>query len=221
MAILVKVPILGLSAFGRSNLVLAITSDVGVPVLVILLSVAIVEVGAPNRPAPATGIHSRHDRCLTKRSTVRIFARLRALTKPNTKHIPTNMKKFLILLACAGFLGTASAQTGTSSAAPKEEMKDHTCSATCTKKAHAYAHGEKGHTCTEACQAPATTVKKAGGCCAGKKEGASCAKEGAKTEAHVEATKDHACTAACQDGKHTYACGEKGHQCGDACAHKD
>ena len=59
------------------------------------------------------------------------------------------MKKFLILLACAGFIGTASAQP--SSTAPKEEMKEHTCSATCTKKAHAYAHGEKGHTCTEAC----------------------------------------------------------------------
>ena len=29
--------------------------------------------------------------------------------------------------------------------------------------------------------------------------------------------KDHKCTKACKDGKHTYAHGEKGHVCGDAC----
>ena len=30
---------------------------------------------------------------------------------------------------------------------------------------------------------------------------------------------EHACTTACGEGKHVYACGEKGHACGTACAH--
>jgi hypothetical protein len=126
------------------------------------------------------------------------------------------MKKFLLLLVCAGFIGAANAQTGTTTTA---DLKEHVCSATCTKEAHVLLHGEKGHTCTEACTA-LTTEKKAAGCCAGKKEGATCAK-GAKAEAQAEAhaAKEHACTAACTEGKHTYACGEKGHECGTACAH--
>lgn len=131
------------------------------------------------------------------------------------------MKKFLLLLACAGFIGTASAQT---SAAETTDLKEHACSATCTKEAHAYVHGEKGHACTSACATAASTEKKAGGCCAGKKTATACAM-GAKSEGHAAAhaeagaAKDHACTAACADGKHTYACGEKGHECGTACAH--
>lgn len=130
------------------------------------------------------------------------------------------MKKFLIIIACAGFLNTANAQT---SAATTTDLKEHACSDACTKQAHALVHGEQGHTCTAACTT-ASTEKKAGGCCAGKKEGASCAK-GAKTQAHAEAhaeggaAKDHVCTAACAEAKHAYVCGEKGHECGTACAH--
>ncbi len=69
---------------------------------------------------------------------------------------------------------------------------------------------------------------KAAGCCAGKAASASCdkgaGKGDAKAEAHADdhahASKDHACTTACADGKHTYACGEKGHECGASCQHK-
>ncbi len=127
------------------------------------------------------------------------------------------MKKFLMMIAFAGFVGTVSAQN---SAITTAELKEHVCSASCSKEAHAYLHGEKDHTCTEACAAAMTTEKKAAGCCAGKKEGASCTK-GAKAEVHgdAHAAKEHACTTACADGKHTYACGEKGHECGTACTH--
>ena len=137
------------------------------------------------------------------------------------------MKKFLLLLACAGFVGTASAQTGATSATTEAttatattELKEHVCSATCNKEAHVYLHGEKGHGCTDACAAMGATEVKAAGCCAGKKAGTACAK-GAKAEAHADAhaAKEHACTTACADGKHAYACGEKGHACGTACAH--
>jgi hypothetical protein len=34
----------------------------------------------------------------------------------------------------------------------KETLKEHKCTATCTKSKHMYAHGEKGHTCSEACK---------------------------------------------------------------------
>ncbi len=134
-----------------------------------------------------------------------------------------NMKKFLTILACAAFIGTASAQTNaastaTPSAVAPSAMKEHVCSATCTPQAHAYVHGEKGHACTDACKTASTT--KAAGCCAGKAAGASCAKGEGKAEAHTHADKAHACSDACKDGKHAYACGEKGHECGTACAHK-
>jgi hypothetical protein len=42
--------------------------------------------------------------------------------------------------------------------------------------------------------------------------------EGA-TEAKVE-MKEHVCTSACADGKHAYACGEKGHECSKECMAK-
>jgi len=131
------------------------------------------------------------------------------------------MKKFLMMLAFAGFVGTANAQT---SAANATDLKQHACTASCSKEAHAYLHGEKDHTCTEACTSAVSKDMKAAGCCAGKKQGASCAK-GAKADGHADAhsdahaTMEHACTTACADGKHTYACGEKGHECSTACTH--
>ena len=37
-------------------------------------------------------------------------------------------------------------------AAKEAKLKDHKCTAACTKDKHAYAHGEKGHVCTAACK---------------------------------------------------------------------
>ncbi|MBA4196357.1 MAG: hypothetical protein C0459_02275 [Chitinophaga sp.] len=34
----------------------------------------------------------------------------------------------------------------------KMKLKDHKCTAACTKDKHVYAHGEKGHVCTAACK---------------------------------------------------------------------
>ena len=34
----------------------------------------------------------------------------------------------------------------------KMEMKAHVCTAACANGKHMYAHGEKGHTCTEDCK---------------------------------------------------------------------
>ncbi len=63
-------------------------------------------------------------------------------------------KRFAALLLIAGLsLTTVSAQQ-------KEKMKDHKCTAACTKEKHVYAHGEKGHKCTEACHKPAKKGKK-------------------------------------------------------------
>ena len=36
----------------------------------------------------------------------------------------------------------------------KEEMKAHACTAACKDGHHVYAHGEKGHHCTDACHKP-------------------------------------------------------------------
>ena len=138
------------------------------------------------------------------------------------------MKHLLSILAFVGLFATTNAQTSATTTAPEDVLVEHTCTAACAGEGHAYLHGQKGHSCTEACNTAATTGPKTAGCCAGKKAGASCAKGAgkgdAKAEAHADdhahASKDHACTTACADGKHTYACGEKGHECGATCQHK-
>lgn len=116
-----------------------------------------------------------------------------------------------LLLAAFALLGTtATAQTTETSTT---EAKEHVCSAACTAEAHAYAHGEQGHTCTEACKtAPAA---KTPACCAGKKEGEACKKHEGKAEGKKKG--EHTCTAACANGAHAYAHGEKGHKCDKSC----
>ncbi len=61
---------------------------------------------------------------------------------------------------------------------------------------------------------------KGAACCAGKKDAKACVPGKGKADAQAEAVKEHACTADCKDGKHTYACGEKGHECSTACTHE-
>ncbi|MFZ1688279.1 MAG: hypothetical protein WAU70_12690 [Flavobacteriales bacterium] len=133
------------------------------------------------------------------------------------------MKKFLTILACAAFIGNASAQDSMQSSAasisPAPATKEHVCSPACTKMAHAYVHGEKGHICTDACKTTATTGSKAS-CCAGKAQTAACCSGHGKAEASAQTTKEHSCTEACKDGKHSYAHGEKGHACATAEEHK-
>lgn len=135
------------------------------------------------------------------------------------------MKQFLTILACAAFIGTASAQSTTQSTAANistpPAQKEHVCAASCTTLAHAYVHGEKGHICTDACKATATGASKSS-CCAGKAQAtAACCAGHGKAEASAQATKEHSCTAECKDGKHSYAHGEKGHACATGEAHHD
>ena len=70
------------------------------------------------------------------------------------------MKKLLVTTALLATLISANAYTTgqqekkDKKAGTKKEMKkgkEHVCNSTCTKEAHALKHGEKGHTCTEAC----------------------------------------------------------------------
>jgi len=56
------------------------------------------------------------------------------------------MKTFAAVLLMTGFLATGAL------AQKKETAKEHKCTKACTKEKHAYAHGEKGHTCGEACK---------------------------------------------------------------------
>lgn len=59
------------------------------------------------------------------------------------------VKTFAAILLLTGFLSTnALAQKDTK----KEVLKEHKCTAACTKAKHMYAHGEKGHTCGDACK---------------------------------------------------------------------
>ena len=118
----------------------------------------------------------------------------------------------LLLVAAFALLGTAAtAQTTETSAA---EAKEHVCSAACTAEVHAYAHGEKGHTCAEACKT--ASEAKTPACCAGKKEGEACKKHEGKAEAKGKKG-EHACTEACANGQHAYDHGEKGHKCDKSC----
>ena len=88
------------------------------------------------------------------------------------------------------FLFTAvsvNAQTGKK----KEKMKKHVCTEACMNGKHMRKHGEKGHTCGDACKAGAAGTMR---------------------------LKDHICTDACHSGgKCVMAHGEKGHECTDAC----
>ncbi len=69
------------------------------------------------------------------------------------------MKKAILSVAVIAAMLTAGAQnnmqqTNSKKAMPKKEAakgKEHVCNSSCTKQAHAYMHGEKGHTCTDAC----------------------------------------------------------------------
>ncbi len=60
------------------------------------------------------------------------------------------MKTLAATLLLTGFLATgAFAQQKETK---KEALKEHKCTKACTKDKHVYAHGEKGHTCGEACK---------------------------------------------------------------------
>lgn len=61
------------------------------------------------------------------------------------------VKTFASILLMTGFLSTATfAQTDKKM--EKMAEKEHKCTKACTKEKHAYAHGEKGHTCGDACK---------------------------------------------------------------------
>ncbi|MBS1594715.1 MAG: hypothetical protein JST76_01020 [Bacteroidetes bacterium] len=67
------------------------------------------------------------------------------------------MKKTFLMLALAGGILAAHAQSDKKEE-PKQEkkemaMKKHVCTDECHKSGkHVYAHGEKGHVCTDACK---------------------------------------------------------------------
>lgn len=97
------------------------------------------------------------------------------------------MKKLILFsFLFLGITAISNAQTSTQ----KAKLKKHHCTTACTNGKHMYAHGEKGHVCTEECK---------------------------KMEEQKMALKDHVCTDACKNGNHVYAHGEKGHVCTDAC----
>jgi uncharacterized Rossmann fold enzyme len=68
------------------------------------------------------------------------------------------MKKIFLMMAFAGMLTAVSAQTDKSVQTDKTttksdaKLKDHVSTKACTPGHHVYAHGEKGHVCTDACK---------------------------------------------------------------------
>jgi len=58
------------------------------------------------------------------------------------------MKKLLVAAAIFGSMS----MTAVAQADQTAKLKKHHCTAACTKEKHAYAHGEKGHVCTDACK---------------------------------------------------------------------
>ncbi len=69
--------------------------------------------------------------------------------------------------APAGTTAATATQVAVQPAANPKDLKDHLCTMACKNNngVHVYAHGEKGHTCTDACKktaapAPATAPKK-------------------------------------------------------------
>ena len=68
---------------------------------------------------------------------------------------PLTMKKLFLSVAVIGMFTVLNAQTSQSLPANKESskpmLKEHSCTAACKDGKHVYAHGEKGHVCTDAC----------------------------------------------------------------------
>ncbi|MES2004230.1 MAG: hypothetical protein V4450_06900 [Bacteroidota bacterium] len=60
------------------------------------------------------------------------------------------MKTLTAALLMTGFLATSSFAQDKET--KKEVLKEHKCSKACTKDKHAFAHGEKGHVCGDACK---------------------------------------------------------------------
>ena len=57
------------------------------------------------------------------------------------------MKKLIKAIGViAGFSISVNAQS------PKNEIKEHKCSSTCSKDQHDLKHGENGHVCIESCK---------------------------------------------------------------------
>lgn len=108
-------------------------------------------------------------------------------------------------------MATASAQT---TAYGTTGLKEHVCTATCTAQAHAYVHGEQGHSCTADCSVTVNT----GACCVGKQEGGACTKS--SMHADPNTLRAHACTTDCKQDKHVVVHGERGHPCNTACMRK-
>lgn len=155
------------------------------------------------------------------------------------------MKSLLMIPAMLLFLGTASAQDKTApptkpaktekaeaKPAKAEMMKEHACTAACKDGKHMYAHGEKGHACSEECKKMHAGTKGHEGHEHGemkehsgemhehKGEMKEKGEMGTKGDMHGNGEmKAHVCTSACVDGKHAYAHGEKGHTCDANCKH--
>ncbi len=121
-----------------------------------------------------------------------------------------------VLLMMVVLLGiSVSVNAQTSSIKMKKEkhkvaLKEHVCTDACHTAGHCmYAHGEKGHECTEECKKmdmKKMDMKKM------KTDGMEMKKMGLK---------DHVCTDACHNAGHcVFAHGEKGHECGDECKKK-
>ena len=69
-------------------------------------------------------------------------------SKPKTNHMQT-FKRITTALFLTGILTTSAFAFQETK---KISEKQHKCTAACTKAKHAYAHGEKGHVCGDACK---------------------------------------------------------------------
>ena len=91
--------------------------------------------------------------------------------------------------------GTNCKATSTTDQTSTTDLKDHVCTSACKDGKCVYAHGEKGHVCTDTCKSTMTN----------------------KTKTDLKA---HVCTTACKNGKCVFLHGEKGHVCTEACKKK-
>jgi len=69
------------------------------------------------------------------------------------------MKKLFVAVALLTSVVLVNAQSSTTTTTKETktttkttQLKDHVCTAACKDGKHVYAHGEKGHKCTDACK---------------------------------------------------------------------
>ncbi|MCB0763909.1 MAG: hypothetical protein R2815_05320 [Flavobacteriales bacterium] len=126
------------------------------------------------------------------------------------------MKTLITLVAFAGLLTSASAQS-TAKDAPRKVDAQKVDKISCEGKAQGACCAGKTHASATGTEATKEAAKMPSCCAAMASTGKGCDHAHAAAGHEHGALNAHACTDACKEGAHAYTCGEEGHTCSTDC----